>query len=117
MSIRDDLRTKIFSGATNRESITITFFGADIELRQPTVGQLQNMLEEQSNRQGNIPLPQYLIQYAYVPGTDDKVFDQADLAGLMDLPYNQDMIIVANAVGKLSGVNVPVAEKNLTEAP
>jgi len=107
---KDEMRAKIFSAQSmNRKTILVPFFGADIELRQPSVGEVEKLLDRET---GKVSMVQVLIDHAYVPGTDTKVFDFADLDQLKTLPFNEDMSKVAEAVGQLTNVNVKAAEKN-----
>ena len=67
---RDKLRELIFN--SNQAATTeIQFFGQTIELRQPTVGEIEELnrrREDSSSTIGDI-----LVRYAYVPGTDERV--------------------------------------------
>ena len=111
MSIRDEIRAKVFSSASaQRKSYVLPFFGTEIELRQATVGEITQMIEEGST--GKISLPLYLIRHAYVPDTEEKVFETADLDGLMALPFNSDMSALSDIIVKLSNVQISDAEKN-----
>jgi hypothetical protein len=108
MTTRDDLRNAILnSDQATVQTQVITFFGQQIELRQPTVGQI----EKQANNGGNSTLSNMLIEYAYVPGTNDKVFEDTDADTLKGLPFNQDVQAATAAVTKLTGIDVSEAAK------
>lgn len=107
---KGDVRAQIFSQASmDKKSIPLNFYGAGIEIRQPSVGQIENLIDKSTNRMSFI---QVLIDHAYVPGTKEKVFSQADYEQLQELPYTGDMAAVADAITKLTDVKVKEAEKN-----
>lgn len=110
---KGDLRAQIFSAQSmDKKAIPLSFYGADIEIRQPSVGEIEKLIDKDTQR---ISFVQVLIDHAYVPGSPDKVFDQADYDQLRDLPYTGDMSKVADAVTQLTNVKVKAAEKNLDE--
>jgi hypothetical protein len=53
-----------------------------------------------------------MITYCYVPGTDDKVFEDGDIPQILDWPVDTWLTDFNEAVEKLSGVNVEAAEGN-----
>lgn len=81
---RDLLRSKIFS-----EKVKVTLIklddGQEIEVRQPSVGLLLDVvsIEDLKSR-----MAQMLIASCFVPGTEQKVFDDADKDILMGLPQS-----------------------------
>ena len=110
MSIRDEIRAKILSQENMRgKSVELKFFGADIELRQPSLGQIQQYMESGDNK---ISLIRMLLDYAYVPGTDERVFEAGDVEALSQLPFGEDMSKVAAAIEKFTSLVIGDAEKN-----
>lgn len=108
---RDEIRAKILG--SKAKSKTIEFFGAEIELRQPTLG----VILEHRKAEGDIDaLQMMLISYAYVPGTSDLVFDEADVDALMELPFGKDMNVLTTTVGELMGQDVKAVEAAITDA-
>jgi hypothetical protein len=108
---REDIRNKIFNTTVRCNSVQVDFFGTQIEIRQPTVGRMQKMMDERS--EGNkFSMAHYLIEYAYMPGEDVKVFEPGDVDSIMALPYNEDMIRVAETITKLTTLDLDAAEKN-----
>ena len=102
-------RATIFSAnAMAKKSIVLPFYGAQIELRQPAIGELEGL----SDGDTSIPIVNILVRHAYVPGTDEKMFDFADTEQLKLLPFNDEMKAVSEAIGQLTNVQVSVAEKN-----
>lgn len=112
MSSRDNIRAKIL-GSTTVSTIAVDFFGEQIELRQATVGQMQKMIDAQNAGDATSKgVVAYLIAYAYVPGTDEKLFDDADAEVLGQLPFDDNMKALTDAINKLTNMSVSDAEKN-----
>lgn len=106
-----DMKSRIFSAKNKvRRSQVVEFFGEQIEIRQPSLTQmLENDaadLEDKKFRNAFV-----LINYAYKPGTDEKVFDVADIDSINDLPYGKDFERVMEAYQLVTGT-VKVEEKN-----
>lgn len=107
---RDSLRAKIFAAKnTTRKTIKVPFYDAEIELRQPTVGEIEKLTDPETGKTSMVTI---LIDYAYVPGTDTKMFDVADAEQLTSMPFGSDMAKVADAITELTNVKVKEAEKN-----
>lgn len=110
---RKALRSALFNSKNKQlQSRTVEMFGETIEIRQPTLAQITNMGKEDSKIPGLIRM---LIEYCYVPGTDDKVFDKADAEQLASMPTGKWLTDVNKAVAELTGVDVKEAEKNSEE--
>ncbi len=110
---RDNIRSKIFSGANkHRKSKVIDFMGEDVEVRQPTVKQVQDLAKEARKEDSDAVLLS-IMEYCYVPGTDEKVFDAADKDELLGLPVGDWLNNLNKAIEEMTGVDVSMAEKNL----
>ena len=46
-----------------------------------------------------------LVGYAYIPGTDEKIFEDADAASLKQLPFGADLQRIMKALETLTEVN------------
>jgi hypothetical protein len=105
-----NLRGTIFADQNKkRASREITFFGARIELRQPTLRDITNMADEASEQAAIVST---LLHYAYVPGTEQKVFTEAHIEALMELPFGPDFTAVADAIRELSASMTKAEAKN-----
>jgi hypothetical protein len=98
---RDSLREQIFK-AKVRKSELVEFFGAPIEIRQPTLG---DILEARDNGNSQSAIVGLLVSYAYVPGTDQKVFDAEDGEAIRALPFGPDFLRLNEAMERLTDVN------------
>lgn len=108
---RDEIRAKIF-GAKPKSEIVENFYGATIELRQPD---LKTALEARS-QQENEHVFTMLLDYAYVPGTDQKVFEEADVEMIRSLPFGPEMTTLMAKVNKLLGIDGAAIEEMLKDA-
>ncbi len=110
---RDSMRAKIFSGKNkHRKTKIIDFMGEDVEVRQPTVKQVQELAKEARKEESDAVLLS-IMEYCYVPGTDDKVFEDADKDNLLGLPVGEWLNNLNQAIEEMTGVDVRMAEKNL----
>jgi hypothetical protein len=101
MSVRDTIRSKIFASKDFAKE-EVDFFGEKLELRQPNLGQV---LAVQSDDDRQSAVIDTLIKYAYVPGTEEKVFESGDSAALLELPFGADFVRISTALEKLTSVN------------
>lgn len=98
---RDALRAATFNSNNKRpKSKIVKFFGNDIELRQ---GTLEQLFQEKPDKQSAII--DFLCNNSYVPGTDERLFEEADAAQFMSMPFGEDFVRVTNALQELTGVN------------
>lgn len=98
---RDELRAKILQTHQPKSKI-VEFFGAEIELRQPL---LDDVIKARENPDRQSAVIDTLLGNAYVPGTNEKVFEDGDVADLRKKPFGADMIRVSRALEELSEVN------------
>ena len=108
---RDDIRSAIF-GAKPRSEV-IQFFGMEIELRQPVLGII---LEYRRSEQEFDAAQMMLLNYTYVPGTDDKVFEDADLGAINSIPFGEDMTRLTSTVAELMGQGVGGLQTQIKDA-
>ena len=96
-----ELRDKIRAAAFNQKcrSKTVEYAGVEIEIRQPPVGAV---LGREGSEDRKALMSHMLINYCYVPGTDEKVFDGADVDSLMAVPFNKEWIAINEAINALT---------------
>jgi hypothetical protein len=110
--MRDELRSLIFAGKNKEQkSVNIQMFGNEVEIRQPTVGQISRLAKLQADEKTDA-LISIMLEYCYVPGTDQRLFDREDVESINSLPAGQWLADLNKAVLELTGLNVEVAEKN-----
>ena len=109
MSLSSDLRGAILaSGNTLGRRKLVKFNGHDIEIKQPSIGQMLAM-EQDADKFGFVEI---LIEHAYVPGTNEKVFEPINREELMSLPFTVDCRKVVAVLEELVNLSVNDAVKN-----
>ena len=111
---RDDVRAAIFhSGSKRFKRVEMDLFGSRVEVRQPTIGQILEAQEEEDRRKSLVRL---MVGYCFVPGTDEKVFEDADFDSIMGLPFDDNFIRLNTVIEEMIDVNVLDAEGNSGKA-
>ncbi len=105
---RDALRERLMS-AKKFKSEKIKLFDEYVEIRQPSVGQI---LDAQSFEDQKKALVNILVNYCFVPGTEEKVFENTDEAGIMAWPVGQWFTDINEAITRLTNIDVAGAEGN-----
>jgi hypothetical protein len=100
---RDQLRTAVFHDQNRRpKSKVIKFFGQDIELRQGTLKQLFAEADKESKQAAIV---EFLCTNSFVPGTDERLFEEGDADQFLTMPFGEDFVRVTEALQELTGVN------------
>ena len=99
--LRDSVRAKIFE-AKELKKITVEFFGTTIEMRQM---RLADILKAQSNEDREAGVIGMLVEYAFIPDTDEKVFEISDVDSLKAMPFGADFQRISKAMEELTEVN------------
>lgn len=104
---RDDIRAAIFGAKPQVE--TATFFGAPIELHEPSTSDVLDFQQSENRKQA---VAMMLINYVYVPGTSTPVFEAADVDSILALPFGKDMQQLQTKILALLGVSPSTADKS-----
>lgn len=112
MSPRDALRAKIFNAKAKSVLVENFLGGSTIELRQPSVKDAMAM--RQGAEEDRIFV--MLTDFAFVPGTDEKVFDPEDVDSLKGLPFGEEMQNLMKQVTELLGTDPEEVERKIKEA-
>ncbi len=112
-ALKDALRAKVLSSA-HVDTRTVMFNGAEIELRQQSLRTAlgDNIPEKASNAERAV---RTFIEYAYVPGTEERLFTIHDLDTLMQMPFNREWLDVQNAITDLVGINREAIDEQVKE--
>ena len=89
MSVRDKLRSKTVGAPKNFKSTTVEIDGEEFEIRQPSVKERMDIFNHSSKDGGVNALDFQLwsvIRTCYVPGTNERVFEDSDYSVLADQP-------------------------------
>jgi len=113
---RDSIRAEIFKSRPV-ERASLTFRGVKIELVAPTMGQMMRVRASAGEVVEAMTL-YTLVEIAVIPGTDVKVFDEADISSLSAMP-SADINDIAGSLLILMRMDKKVAEasKNLSATP
>jgi len=110
-----DLRNKIRAAVSSAKprSVIVSFNGVEIEMRQPSLGEVMDGQQtiSEDRKEG---VARMMIRFAYVPGTEEKVFEEGDVDMLIGLPFGDDMQRMNEAINNLTGVEVTDATKSGT---
>ena len=111
---RDQVRAQLIGKKHKPKSTLITLFGVEVELRQPTLAAILNAREEESEQKRTTDV---FLNYAFVPGTDEKVFEEGDRDTILNWPFTEELVEVQIAIARLTGIDLGVAEEELKADP
>lgn len=111
---RDEMRAQLLGNVPRGKSELVTLFGVEVEFRQPTLGAILNASKEVDETSRTLDM---FINYAYVPGTNEKVFEDTDKEVILGWPFGEDLQEVQKAVLRLTGVDLAEAEEELQADP
>lgn len=83
----------------------IEFNGMEMELRQPPMEAVMLAAEKEDRK---ATLTYMLINYCYVPGTEEKVFEAADADAIGQVPFGKDWINLSTAIADLTSVDMSI---------
>lgn len=101
-NIRKSIRDQIFS--TKPETREVPFNGTKIELRQPSLDDVMNLQDASKDDKKGAAITT-IIQYSYVPGTEERVFEETDRDIIAQLPFNKDVKGLFDTVNELLGLD------------
>ncbi len=110
---RDEIRAALL-GPKLAKSVDITIFDIPIELRQPSFASIMRARDESDTPKRAADM---IVNYAYVPGTDEKVFTEEDIDKILEWPFGDDLTRLNTAIAELTGIDVSGEEELLKEDP
>jgi hypothetical protein len=110
----DTNNTKTFSRDMIREAVMnskaeeqlITAFGVQIAVRTPALRDLMQYRDMQNDE--NL-IARAIVNNCYVPGSNDRIFEDTDVEVLSGLAYNSDMKKLNNAIQNVLGDDSAIA--------
>ncbi len=111
---RDELRAKLLGNTVKPEFELITVFDTEIELRQPTFRDLMKVREIADTATRSVEM---IVQYAFVPGTNERIFEEGDRERILNWPFGGDLVKVNAAIAKLTGIDIEAIEEELENNP
>jgi hypothetical protein len=97
-SLRDSIRESVLN--SEAESEIVHAFGHDIEIKYPS---LQDLLAYRNADQDDSIMGRAIVNNCYVPGTDQRVFEVADVDVLMTKKFTPDMRKLNAAINRILG--------------
>ncbi len=105
---KEEFRKSLFAGKKlKRKKIKIR--GVPVEIQQPTIRQI---LRQRDSENTEDQLVDMLVEYCFIPGTDQKAFESTDKGDILEWPVEAWFTDFNDAVSKLTEINVESAEKN-----
>lgn len=103
---RDEIRANLLKSRPQEKRI-VRFFEEDIEIRQPTLDDIIKAAYATSadDDTSKVAVISILVKYSYIPGTDERVFDETDVDVLKQLPFGPDFARLMQAYQELTDVN------------
>lgn len=111
---RDEIRAVLLGKTPKAKSVAIEVYGVKLSLKQPRFGDIMTAREEPNPAKRAVEL---IIQYAYVPGSEDRVFEDTDMEMILRWPFGEDLVRLQNAIAELTGLNIEAEEANLRKSP
>lgn len=117
-STRDALRARIFKSRTaKRKTLTLFEEGTEVEVRQPTIGDIMEAQSQDSGDERNFAIVQIMLRYCYVPGTDTKVFEESDIANIKEMPMGNWFTNLIEVFNEFVNADTKEMEKNSASEP
>ncbi len=111
---RDEIRSKLLGNEVKPEFELITVFDTEIELRQPTFRDLMKVREIADTATRSVEM---IVQYAFVPGTDERIFEAGDRETILNWPFGADLVKVNTSIANLTGIDIEAIEEELDKDP
>ncbi len=111
---RNALRKKLIGDRHVPDSKIVTLFDCEIELRQPS---LAAILDARQDADESTRTTDVFLKYAYVPGTDEHIFEEADRETILNWPFNEELMNVQTTIAELTGINLADAEEDMKDDP
>ncbi len=105
---RNAIRGEFFKAKHFKKKI-ITLQGVDMEIRQPTIGSILEFREEEDRK---VALLRMMVVYCFIPGTNIKIFEDADFDAIMSQPFDDSVMRLSEAIEDLTGLDLKATEKN-----
>ena len=100
--VRDKLRASVFASKTPKSKV-IDFFGTEIEVRQASLEGILNSEVPEDSLKG---LVNTMIEFCFVPGTNEHVFEEADLDCIKALHFGPEFKVMQEAITEMMGINM-----------
>jgi len=104
---RADLRSRILGEKVRKEIITLPN-GDKVEVHEPSVSQMLRTVAIEDTRTRMLRM---LVDSCFVPGTNEKVFEDADIDALGELPFGGSYNALIDKVQSFMDISKKVEEE------
>jgi len=111
---RDEIRAQLIGTRHEAKRERVTLFGVEVDLRQPTLASILDAREEDDERTRTTDV---FLNYAFVPGTDERVFEEGDRDAILNWPFTEELMEVQIVIARLTGIDLADAEEVLNTDP
>jgi len=105
---RDEIRSQLLGTSHKPKCKLITIWGIEIELRQAS---LRDILKASGSDDVEVNAVNMVVRYAYMPGTNTRIFEDTDRNVILGWPFGEDMQKLQAAVAELTGISEATIEK------
>lgn len=107
---RDQIRSAILSAPSEDEILNV--FGVQVEIRAPA---LEDLMQYRDSANDDFVMARAIVNNTYVPKSDERVFDNADIPELMKAKFSKDMRTLNAAITRVLGGDDKILEAVDTE--
>lgn len=118
-SPREALRDKALN--MKPRSIQVEFCGEKVEVRQPSLAAILSFQSAHRDEfEGGVAVSteganvhtacEMIVRYTYYPGTNEKLFEDGDIEIIANLPFNDDIQRLQEAIGELTSYEEDVSK-------
>ncbi len=111
---RDQMRAVLLGDPAKPESEDIEIFGIKVEFRQPTFGAMMDARTIADDKTRTVEM---IVAYAFVPGTNERVFEDTDRDTILSWPFSSDIVEIQRVIARLTGVDIEAIEEELAKDP
>jgi len=113
---RDMMRSELLGVHHGPKVKSIKLFGMDVDLVQPSIRHVLNRPASE-NMDAATSTIRMVIEYACMPDTHTRIFEEADLDTMLEWPWGEDLMEVNAALAELSGIKIKMAEEVIKTDP
>lgn len=113
---RDEIRARLIGSTPAAQSEIVTIFKTRLEVKTPP---LEEILSKGADAELDTVASsvQMIIDYCYVPGTDEKVFEDTDAPFIRRWPFTADLMEFQRVISRLTGIDIEGAMEDLQSDP
>lgn len=113
---RDALRSATLGQKSQFRSKIVEYNGVEFEVRQPDLRSRQYILKNAKDKNGDFDIVSFMVHSVitctYIPGTQDRVFDESDLEAFLAQNTGGFVEVLGNEVSSLMNVEEENEVKN-----